>query len=146
MAGNTNSLSTSAVLGTTVSWGVSASPRQGIKSLNSGISNGIVTSWNCTTNYEKADCRNEVGSKIGEVVYDYAHSARATIQCAAGTNCPPPTTVITINEVQFHVVSAETSESNQDYHKMSVTLEASGYKFTPALADSSFNNDGNIGN
>lgn len=139
MAGNTQSLSTSAVLGTNVSWGVSASARSGIKSIN-GFANGIVTSWSCTTNYEKADCRNEVGSRIGEVVYDYAYSARATVQCASGTKPPAPTTLINVNDVEFHVVSAEESESNQDYTKISISLEASGYKFTPALADSNFNN------
>lgn len=139
MAGNTANLSTAAVLGTNVSWGVSAGPRGAIKGV-SNFSNGIVTGWNCTTSYEKSDCRNEVGSKIGEVVYDYAYSARAVVQCAAGTKIPAVGTLITVNGVQFHVVTGETSESNQDYHKISLTLEASGYKFTPALADSQFNN------
>ena len=129
MAGTVGGLAQSAVLGTTVSWGVSQAPRT-----------AIVTSWSCTTNYEKSDCRNEVGSKIGEVVYDYAYSARAVVQCAAGTKIPPVGTLITVNGVQFHVVTGETSESNQDYHKISLTLEASGYKFTPELADSQFNN------
>lgn len=138
MAGTVGGLAQSAVLGTTVSWGVSQAPRTAIKS--GGFSNGIVTSWSCTTNYEKSDCRNEVGSKIGEVVYDYAYSARAVVQCAAGTKIPPVGTLITVNGVQFHVVTGETSESNQDYHKISLTLEASGYKFTPELADSQFNN------
>lgn len=139
MAGNTTALTTSAVLGTNVSWGVGASARQGIKSIT-GFSNGIVTGWDCTTSYEKSDCRNEVGSKIGEVVYDYAYSARATVQCASGTKPPEPTTLITINGIEFHVVNSEESESNQDYCKISISMEASGYKFTPALADSSFTN------
>ena len=138
MAGTVGGLAQSAVLGTTVSWGVSQAPRTAIKGV--GFSNGIVTSWSCTTNYEKSDCRNEVGSKIGEVVYDYAYSARAVVQCAAGTKIPPVGTLITVNGVQFYVVTGETSESNQDYHKISLTLEASGYKFAPQLADSQFNN------
>lgn len=138
MAGNTAGLSTSMVLGNTVSWGIHGSARTNIKDAIYG--NGIVTAWSCRVAYDKSDCRNEVGSKIGEVVYDYSYSARATLQCSSSTRLPEPTTIITINGVKFHVVDAELAESNQDFCKINVSLEASGYQFTPELADSSFNN------
>lgn len=123
-------------LGSIVSWGISPNARQNITS----AVNGIVTSWSSSLNYEKADCRNEVGSKIGEVVYDYGFSARATVQVATSVKVPPPTTVVTVGTVQYVVTGGEVAEENQNFRKINLTLEASGYRFTPQVADNSFNN------
>ena len=121
--------SSSNLIGSVVSWGISEDHRY------LGNLQGIVVGWNENKGYEKADCRNEVGSKIGEVVYDVTYSVRATIQIRHGVEIPTPSTVLTINNKVYRYVSGDVTESNQDYTKISVTLEASAYDFTPVVAE-----------
>lgn len=116
-------------IGTTVSWGIANNH------YNVGNIKGIVVGWRENKGYEKADCRNEVGSKIGESVYDVTYAATATIQCQHGTEVPTATTLISVGNRTYRVVNGEVTESNQDYTKISLNLEASAYNFTPTLAE-----------
>lgn len=116
-------------IGTLVSWGIASNHR------SIGSVQGIVVGWSENKSYEKADCRNEVGSRIGEVVYDVGYSVRATVQVKHGTELPAPATTITVGGRVYRFVSGEVSESNQDYTKLSMNLEASFYNFTPTTAE-----------
>ena len=140
MAGSTGALEIQ-MTGANASWGVQQRVRNGIKTNNI---TGVVTSWNDNKEYVKAPCLNEVGSRIGEMVYDFHKSGEAVIQVGSQVSVPAFNTIISINDglqtVEFRVISGRITESNQDYRRMALQIEAWGYKFTPQLADSNFNN------
>lgn len=141
MAGSTGGLEMQ-MTGSIASWGVQQRVRTGLKAVNN--IRGVITSWSDNKEYVKAPCINEVGSRIGEMIYDYHKAGEAVIQVGADVAVPPFNTTITINDglqsVEFRVISGRITESNQDYRKLALNIEAWGYKFTPQLADSNFNN------
>lgn len=135
MAGSSSGLETS-MTGAVASWGVQQDVRTGIKRIVSGI----VLGWDKNGEFVEAPCHNEVGSRIGSVIYDLHRSGTANIQVGASTEVPNIGTVVNIKNVQFIVKGGRVTESNQDWRKIALQLEAWGYKFVPVEADNNFDN------
>lgn len=117
----------SEMVGGAASWGVSENASTGANQLVEGI----VTAWNGGEEPVKAPCHNEKGTRVGEVIYDKHRTAECTIQCAARTEPPSYTNLITVNGLTFHVQSWRRSESNQDFVKFNLTLEGWANGFVP---------------
>lgn len=118
-------------IGSAVSWGVQANVRDGIQQ----VVNGIVTSWDCDRSAQTAPCTNEIGQRIGERVYDYSKSASCTVIVTANADVPDATTPITIGGYKFFARSGRITESNQDYRKIALSLEAWATQFNLDDAD-----------
>lgn len=121
---------TAVSIGSTVSWGVSAK----YTNLPSSI-DGVVVGVNLNKGVESAPCRNELGTKIGEAVYDITYSGSITVQVGAGVGIE---SVKLFDRIQvsgggnFRVKNCELTESNQDYKKFRLQVESSAvdYGFT----------------
>lgn len=144
-AGGTGGLADVGV-GSQISWGIQENVREAVKSVDS-FTNGVITQWDCNTDYAAQPLRNEVNSTIGKRVYDYLHTANCTVQVPANAKKPKVKTRIEIDGgVVMNVKSARVAETNQNYRLISMVLEGFGYDITEGIseADNSFDNKGDV--
>lgn len=107
----------------TASWGVSDSVATGI----TNIVSGVVTDFDETAENVLAQEQNEIGSTIGQILYDQHFTANMTIQVAAGTEKPDAGAQITIGGKQYYVTSSRVTENNTSFRKIAVTAERYTY-------------------
>ena len=111
------------------SWGVADEHRQlGFTGLNTGV----VTSWDENQQNELAPLYNEVGSKIGETIYDKTFSVTCTIQVKLTAQSPKAGEGISVRSADgktryYFVQGCRLSEQNRDYRKFTLTLNSSYY-------------------
>lgn len=123
----------------TASWGV-RDVHTGITILEASAGNSVVLSFNLTKEPVMAPETNEVGSTIGQAVYDVHSTARCTMNIKAevavglkeyAKNPAQFAVICTIDGITYYVQNLEEIESNTDYMKLSVALERFMYDITP---------------
>lgn len=123
----------------TASWGV-RDVHTGITILEASATNSVVLSFNLNKEPVMAPETNEVGSTIGQAVYDVHSTARCTMNIKAevatalkayAKDLTKFAVVCTIDETTYYVQSIEEIESNTDYMKLSIALERFMYDITP---------------
>lgn len=105
----------------TASWGLSS---------EHAIANAVCLSWNETAEPIMAPEHNEVGSVIGQAIYDMHHTVRATYNIksslATGVSATDTVTEVLASPLAvsgYYITNIELVESNQDYMKVNLSLE-----------------------
>ncbi len=99
-------------------------PGWGVDKTISGYEKCIVTDWESSTETQSAYCYDNKGAVCHRQDYDTKQTITATLLAPAGTSLPAVSDNITAGGVQFAVLSCRLIESNRDFQKISLTLEA----------------------
>ncbi|MGN0886404.1 MAG: hypothetical protein ACI4RT_05330 [Candidatus Spyradenecus sp.] len=85
---------------------------------------GVVTDLSVSTEAQHQPEYNQLGAVIGDLVYDERKSASATIQVASTATLPTVGGNVTIDSVTYNVLAVTLIQSNRDFRKVQLTLEA----------------------
>lgn len=121
------------------SWGIRDS-HTGATILEASEGTAVITSLVPSTEPVMAPEHNEVGSVIGQAIYDVHTAIRCSMNIKASVAeafeeyRKDPTkfeTVVTIDDAIYYCTSLEIVESNQDYMKFNCSLERYKHDITP---------------
>ena len=120
----------------------------GIRSVHTGISvlaanegqNCVITAWDSNIEPTMAPETNQVGSVIGQAVYDVTTTVRCSMNAQGSLATAieayekDPSSfcaVVTVDGTTYYCKSIEIVESNQDYIKFNAVLERHKHDITP---------------
>ena len=118
-------------VGSQISWGVVRG--QAGKSFVGGT--GVVVGFNSNRQSTKSQCRNEMGSVIGERIYDFDFSAGINIQIPSNFQPPSATQIVQLGGKSYMVDSCELVESNTNFMIFNIRLHAYANTFTPVIVE-----------
>ena len=98
-------------------WGVQ-------KSLGSPYEGCIITDWECATEPQVAYCQDQNGAVVHRQDYDVKRTVTATLLAPATAEPPEPDATLTVGGTAFAVLACREIESNRDFRKLALTLEA----------------------
>lgn len=99
-------------------------PGWGVDKTITGKENYIVTDWESSTETQSAYCYDNKGAVCHRQDYDKKMTITATVLAPEGSSLPQTTDTFTIDGVKFALLSCRLIESNRDFQKISLTLEA----------------------
>ena len=88
-------------------------------------SQGVVTDFEESEEFQMAQQFNELGAICRQVVYDTIKTARVTVEVPLAVKLPKKGVTIQIGSQKYIVKSVTIVESNNAYRKFSVVCEAS---------------------
>ena len=109
-----------------------ALPGWGVDKKISGYETCIVTDWESSTETQSAYCYDNKGAVCHRQDYDTKQTVTATLLAPEDVSLPKVSDRLSVGGVQFAVLSFRQIESNRDFKKISLTLEA--YANWPATA------------
>ena len=118
-------------IGSQISWGVVKG--QDGKRFVGGT--GVVVGFNSNRQSTKSQCRNEMGSVIGERIYDFDFAAGINVQIPVNFTAPSATQIVQLGNKSYMVDSCELVESNTNFMIFNMRLHAYANTFTPVLVE-----------
>lgn len=118
-------------IGSQISWGVVKG--QDGKRFVGGM--GVVVGFNSNRQSTKSQCRNEMGSVIGERVYDFDFAAGINVQIPVNFTAPSATQIVQLGYKSYMVDSCELVESNTNFMIFNMRLHAYANTFVPILVE-----------